>query len=166
MGLHIGKGWYGMWGYGSPTAKAVLVVDGVVIVTDGSWTAGMSPVLMDSEYNGVTYGAPACCRTRHSVHCQSRERLSLRSGRRAQRDCRLGYGCVCCLLNMDCSSYKWSAKARQHHLVVCQFRPYRSHAQFHGQVDAGTQPWCICLRFHAGDIDTNQCPNTVTIHDS
>jgi hypothetical protein len=24
LGLHIGKGWYGMWGYGNPTAKAVL----------------------------------------------------------------------------------------------------------------------------------------------
>ena len=24
LGLHIGEGWYGMWGYGNPTAKAVL----------------------------------------------------------------------------------------------------------------------------------------------
>eukprot|EP01052_Picozoa_sp_SAG31_P019140 SAG31_NODE_1385_length_8573_cov_27.673118_3_plen_147_part_00 len=46
-----------MWGYGNPTAKAILVVDGVRITTDATWTAGISPVLMNSEYNGVTYDA-------------------------------------------------------------------------------------------------------------
>lgn len=61
FGLHVGEGWYGMWGYGNPTAKAVLryTANGktTTIVTDGSWSAGASPVLMDSEYNGVTYDA-------------------------------------------------------------------------------------------------------------
>ena len=58
LGLHIGKGWYGMWGYGNPTAKAVLRIDGkTVVMTDSTWQQGVSPVLMDSEYNGVTYNA-------------------------------------------------------------------------------------------------------------
>ena len=61
LGLHIGKGWYGMWGYGNPTAKAVLryTVGGktTTVATDSTWTAGASPVLEDSEYNGVTYDA-------------------------------------------------------------------------------------------------------------
>jgi alpha-L-rhamnosidase len=61
FGLHIGEGWYGMWGYGNPTAKAVLKYTAggktTTVVTDGSWSAGNSPVLMDSEYNGVTYDA-------------------------------------------------------------------------------------------------------------
>ena len=61
FGLHIGEGWYGMWGYGNPTAKAVLryTVGGntTTVTTDGSWTAGASPVTMDSEYNGVTFDA-------------------------------------------------------------------------------------------------------------
>ena len=61
LGLHIGEGWYGMWGYGNPTAKAVLRYTAggktTTVVTDGTWSAGESPVLMDSEYNGVTYDA-------------------------------------------------------------------------------------------------------------
>ena len=62
LGLHVGKGWYGMWGYGNPTAKAVLRItttDGntVTIATDASWKAGASPISMDSEYNGETYDA-------------------------------------------------------------------------------------------------------------
>ena len=61
FGLHIGEGWYGMWGYGNPTAKAVLRYTAggktTTIATDGTWTAGASPVTMDNEYNGVTYDA-------------------------------------------------------------------------------------------------------------
>ena len=62
VGLHIGKGWYGMWGYGNPTAKAVLrIVDSAgkttMVATDSTWSQGASPISMDSEYNGENYDA-------------------------------------------------------------------------------------------------------------
>ena len=75
FGLHIGEGWYGMWGYGNPTAKAVLRYTAggktTTVSTDGSWTAGASPVTMDSEYNGVTYDARNETKGWDTVACAS-----------------------------------------------------------------------------------------------
>eukprot|EP00041_Stephanoeca_diplocostata_P021741 m.512916 g.512916 ORF g.512916 m.512916 type:complete len:1042 (+) comp21898_c0_seq1:116-3241(+) len=62
IGILVGAGWYTMWGYGTPTARMVLLTtigaENVVrVVTDASWMYTPGPVLVNSEYNGETYDA-------------------------------------------------------------------------------------------------------------